>query len=219
MIPRHMLERTKSMAVLKGLTAAYANVGDGSLPSIRHLMNHCSGLPETTTSDTGIIEQLLRCSAESGEVNVDLEEALGLALEKRARPLFPPGTQFHRSNLGIAILRMMLPGDGQSLLRQCAGELGMPTLCFPQHEGPRIRYAPSCDTVPSHISLHDPECPGYDVHTASARVDEVAQFLAGSAQGCKHSWTGGEGSKRYGFLPQMLVPKVAVHRQSGHYHG
>jgi hypothetical protein len=223
-LTEYMLERSKSTRVIEGLRAAYGCVGTGQVPSIRQLMNHCSGLPENLNASTSIIDEILRQrqqQREEGGGRLELEDTFGALLEKRVRPLFPPGTQYHHSNLAIAVLRMMLPGDGLSLLRSCASELGMPTLCFPDGTPGKIRFAASCESHPvSMTSLHEAESPGYDVHTASARIDEVAQFLAASSQGCKHNWTGsGEGSKRYGFLTSMLVPKVTVHRESAHFHG
>jgi hypothetical protein len=221
----YLLIRNKSTAVLAGLRTAYGNVGTGCLPSVKQLMNHCSGLPENLCHDSSILAQILggAPASSSSQEAVDVEQVLGEAIGKHCRPMFAPGTQFHRSNLGTIILRMLLPGDGLSHVQACARELGVPTLCFPtgQEGDAPIRYAPSCPGICSPVRLQEPECPGYDIHTASCRIDELSQFFSGAGNNCKHSWFSGglEGSRKYGFLSQMMVPKVCVQRQKAMFHG
>lgn len=229
----HFLAQSKADNVLRGLRAAYANVGDGRLPTLSELLNHSSGLPEyLAVAPAGSVRQIVDglCGVRApedpelhrAESIEELERLIGDRLATGHPPLFPPGSKHHHSAVGYALLRFVF--DDWRSKESCYGLgyildtcklMGMQTACFevahercaPWRNGKRMEQLFSdCPDHSRHVQLYAP------ADGLCARVDELAACLSDrnpwrdSSTACDEA----TGLDTLFFLPMTLVPRVLV---------
>jgi hypothetical protein len=260
-VTEYFLRQSGATRLLEALKRAYATTGDGRLPTLEQLMNHTSGLPDLLPAAslpvpgsrrfvlrgllavdvlTGKVlggqssdEELARQLASYPDDPAGLETALAEAIEARVMPLFEPGTRFHHSNLGYALLRFFFRDwrskealYGMSHVVEAARDLGVPSATFDtQATQARCAQGPARGSV--EPSLYGPSL------GLAARPEELALFLS-----ARNPWGFGPGGidggaassssslppaasadlqAAYSFLSRTVMPRTLVEVKDGVY--
>ncbi len=219
-----LLELSGAKNIKVALQKSFRYTGDGRVPTLHQLMNHCSSLPEFASAEIENLQALLvnrlsgAGSCDGTERELRFAEVLG-----KVRPNAVPGTNHQISYLNNIILRHMLPcwrSDDNKTIKEVCFHLGMPSanMCFNllgKHECSSAASQScsiddginACSHATAHLFSHSTGL--------SVRAQELAAFLAASSHDCKHSWEADSPSGEYSFVRSMVVPAVSVQRKAG----